>query len=175
MKENLKTTRYRNGVAITTGLNNYDWQQPNESYAVYDSNYANNTTYGKLYNWYAVTDSRNLCPTGWHIPSSSEWVTLINTLGGYGVAGGKMKSQGTQYWKTPNQDATNESGFSALPGGARYEDGTYSTITQQAYFWTSTNVDVTNATYYGMENFSGTIGSTDGMKIRGQSVRCIKD
>ncbi len=175
MKENLKTTRYRNGAAITTGLNNYVWQNPNEAYAVYDSNYANNTIYGKLYNWHAVTDSRNLCPTGWHIPSNNEWTTLIDTLGGASVAGGKMKSQGTQYWNTPNQDATNESGFTALPGGARFEDGTYSSIKGQAYFWSSTAIDVTNAKFYGMESLSGTISSYDGMKIRGQSVRCIKD
>jgi len=91
MKENLKVSRYRN--AIPTNLSNSAWQAANTgAHAIYNNDAANNTTYGKLYNWYAVVDSRNLYPTGWHVPTDAEWTTLENFLGGAGVAGGKMKS-----------------------------------------------------------------------------------
>jgi uncharacterized protein (TIGR02145 family) len=94
MAENLKTTKYRNGDTIPTNLTNAAWSDATTgAYAIYNNDAANNTIYGKLYNWYAVTDSRNICPVGWHVPSDSEWTTLVNYLGGALVAGGKLKSR----------------------------------------------------------------------------------
>lgn len=120
MRENLKVSKYRNGEAIPTGLNNADWLNTrNGAYAIYDNSNVNDAIYGKLFNWYAVRDSRGFCPTGWHVPTGAEWTTLTNFLGGDGEAGRKMKSMGTTYWQSPNTGATNESGFSALPGGYR--------------------------------------------------------
>jgi uncharacterized protein (TIGR02145 family) len=107
MKENLKVSKYRNGEAILTGLVNSAWANTNKgAYAIYDNDNTNNERYGNLYDWYAVNDSRGLCPSGWHIPSESEWSTLISYLGGESVPRGKLKSIGTSYWNSPNSDAT---------------------------------------------------------------------
>jgi uncharacterized protein (TIGR02145 family) len=118
MSENLRTTNYRNGDPIPTGLDNATWSTTTSgAYAIYNNDNANDAIYGKLYNWYAVADPRHVCPTGWHEPTDGEWTTLTDYLGGAAVAGGKMKTTGLQYWISPNTDATNESGFSGLPGG----------------------------------------------------------
>ena len=104
----------------------------------YDGNESNVATYGRLYTWYAVTDSRNVCPTGWHVPTDAEWTTLTTFLGGENVAGGKLKETGTTHWTTPNTGATNETGFTALPSGYRYIDGTFLTIFSMGIWWSST-------------------------------------
>jgi uncharacterized protein (TIGR02145 family) len=115
MAENLKTTRYNDGTAILTGLSNADWQiTTSGAYAIYNNDPANNTTYGKLYNIYAVKTNK-LAPAGWHVPTYTEWTTLTTYLGGEAVAGGKMKA--TTLWSSPNTGATNSSGFTGLPAG----------------------------------------------------------
>ena len=98
--------------------------------------------YGKLYNWYAVVDPRHVCPSGWHEPTDGEWTMLSNYLGGGSVAGGKMKSIGLQYWISPNIDATNESGFSGLPGGYRSYVGSYNSIGNYGWWWSSSEHQV---------------------------------
>nr|MBC8213906.1 fibrobacter succinogenes major paralogous domain-containing protein [Candidatus Neomarinimicrobiota bacterium] len=119
---NLKVTHYRNGDAILTGYSNSEWSDLDDTetgaYAVYDNNETNADTYGYLYNWYAVDDRRNIAPEGWHIPSDQEWQILVDFLG-ESVAAGKMQETGTEHWDSPNSSATNESGFTALPGGYR--------------------------------------------------------
>ena len=153
MKENLKTSKYRNGNAITTNLTDIGWQNTTSgAYAIYNNDAANNTTYGKLYNWYAVADPRGLCPAGWHAPSDAEWTTLENFLGGANGAGGKMKSTGTiltgtGLWQDPNTDATNSSGFTGLPGGYRLDFGAYTDFGYYGYWWSSTEASSTNAWY----------------------------
>jgi uncharacterized protein (TIGR02145 family) len=129
MSENLKTSKYSNGDLLPNVKGDTQWANLNTnawSYWANDSQYEN--SYGKLYNWYTAADPRNVCPTGWHVPMQDEWSTLINYLdpnanGGSVVpntaAGGKMKSTGLQHWNSPNLGATNESGFSGLPGGSR--------------------------------------------------------
>ena len=132
MAENLKVTHYRNGDPISTGHSNSEWadlvvyehgRRKSEigtetgAYCVYNDQESNADTYGYLYNWYAVDDSRNIAPEGWHVPTDDEWQTLINYLGG--GAGGKLKEAGTAHWNSPNTGSTNESGFTALPGGYR--------------------------------------------------------
>jgi len=123
MVENLKTTKFRDGSSIPNVTDAEEWVGHGElhsgAYCNYDNTAANSNTYGSLYNWYAVVDERNICPTGWHIPSEAEWATLIAYLGGQDVAGGKMKEAGTAHWSTPNTGASNSSGFTALPGGSR--------------------------------------------------------
>jgi uncharacterized protein (TIGR02145 family) len=181
MQQNLAVTKYRNGDPIPTGLGNTNWQNTtNGAYAIYNNVAANNTTYGKLYNWYAVNDSRGLCPTGWHVPSDAEWTTLINYLdpnadgGNNGnIAGGKMKS--TTGWNSPNTGATNESGFTGLPGGFRSFNGSYSTIGANGFWWSSTEYDSnfawTRLLYYDFSN----VDRFSNFKHSGFSVRCVRD
>jgi uncharacterized protein (TIGR02145 family) len=184
MQQNLVVTKYRSGDPIPTGLNNTTWQNTTAgAYAIYNNDAANNTTYGKLYNWYAVNDSRGLCPTGWHVPSDAEWTTLINYLDPNqnpsaigtqsSVAGGKMKS--TTGWISPNTGATNESGFTGLPGGVRSSNGTYDTIGYLGLWWSSTEDDSGDAwlrvLYYSVSN----VDRNDYSMQDGFSVRCVRD
>jgi uncharacterized protein (TIGR02145 family) len=174
MKENLKTSKYRDGSSITTGLSNTVWENTTAgAYAVYNNDEANNTTYGKLYNWYAISDSRNLCPTGWHVPSDEEWTTLENFLGGRTVAGGKMKT--TTGWQSPNAGATNESGFSGLPGGSRFFNGTSNFIGTFGNWWASTEGSATLAGNWDLNCNDGDLGRGNGGKRMGFSVRCLRD
>jgi uncharacterized protein (TIGR02145 family) len=174
MQQNLAVTKYRNGDPIPTGLSNTSWQGTTSgAYAIYDNVAANNTTYGKLYNWYAVNDSRCLCPTGWHVPSDAEWTTLATSLGGSSVAGGKMKS--TTGWTSPNTGATNESGFTALPGGYRYGDGPYVSFGSVGVWWSSTVNDSYDAWNRLLSYFSSPVFRNLDDKQLGFSVRCVRD
>jgi len=174
MKENLKTSKYRNGDPISTGLSNTQWQNTTTgAYAIYDNNAGNDTTYGKLYNWYAVTDSRNLCPAGWHVSSHTEWSTLENFLGGVTAAGGKMKT--TTGWQSPNTGATNESGFSGLPGGYRDIYGSYFIIGYNGYWRSSTENSTTSAWSMYLNYDSGSSVRHYFDKQNGLSVRCLRD
>ncbi len=182
MQQNLAVTKYRNGDPIPTGLSNTTWQNTTSgAYAIYNNDAANDTLYGKLYNWYAVNDSRGLCPNGWHVPSDAEWSALINYLdpsanGGNtspNAAGGKMKS--TMGWATPNTGATNASGFSGLPGGFRIYGGSYAFIGDDGYWWSSTEIDSVYAwnsiLYYDVSYAH----ASNNNKQNGFSVRCIRD
>ena len=176
MAENLKVTKYRDGTAIPTGLSNSSWGNTSSgAYAVYDDNEANADTYGYLYNWYAVDDSRNIAPEGWHVPTDAEWTTLTDYLGGESVAGGKLKEAGTEHWNSPNTGATNESGFTALPGGQRnYYNGDYDDMGGYGFFWSSTENTSTSAwgrilVYYHSEGVR-----SSGDKQDGFSVRCLR-
>ena len=137
MTENLKTTKYNNGTLIP---NVTDTQWKNLTTAEYcwhkNDAVAYKNPYGALYNWYVVETSK-LCPKGWHVSSDKEWTTLMDYLGGYDVAGGKVKDADTTYWRSPNKGATNESGFSALPGGW-CEDGEFGYLRGAGWCWTST-------------------------------------
>ncbi|MBN2411533.1 fibrobacter succinogenes major paralogous domain-containing protein [candidate division KSB1 bacterium] len=120
MAENLKVTRYRNGDAIPEVTDDLKWiNLTNGAYCHYNNNSNNTVNYGALYNWFAVNDSRKIAPKGWHVPSDAEWQRLVNFLGGEDVAGAKLKETGTTHWESPNEGATNESGFSARSGGSR--------------------------------------------------------
>ena len=170
MQQNLAVTKYRNGDPIPTGLSNTTWQNTtNGAYAIYNNDAANNTLYGKLYNWYAVNDSRGLCPIGWHVPSDAEWTTLETNLGGSSVAGGKMKS--TTGWS----DATNESGFTGLPGGYRTSVGAYDVIGLYGYWWSSTEDGSSYAWFRVLNYLNSDVGRSDSNKRSGFSVRCVRD
>ncbi|NBP75709.1 MAG: hypothetical protein EBU61_06730, partial [Crocinitomicaceae bacterium] len=168
MNENLRTTNYANGDPIPNITNNTQWQTlTTGAWTHYNNNSQNEIPYGKLYNWYAASDSRNVCPIGWHVPSNDEWILLVDYLGGLTVAGGKMKSTGTQYWISPNQDATNESGFSALPGGI-YTNNFYS-IGVDGCWWASTEVPTDSAWLKFIGASGGTLAEGPNFKWFGTS------
>ncbi|MFM7589923.1 MAG: fibrobacter succinogenes major paralogous domain-containing protein, partial [Bacteroidota bacterium] len=174
-QSNLKVSKYRNGDNIPTGLTNTDWQNATSgAYAIYNNDPVNDGLYGKLYNHYAVTDGRGLCPTGWHVPSDAEWTTLENQLGGSSVAGGALKSTATQPtlggWTSPNTGATNSSGFTAPPGGQRNVTGEFILMSNYGYWWSSSS-----AWFRYLSFFNSYIFRDSGNRAYGVSVRCLKD
>ncbi|NQU67476.1 MAG: hypothetical protein HQ510_05985 [Candidatus Marinimicrobia bacterium] len=191
MVENLKVTHYRNGDSIPTGYSGSEWSNLSTgAYAVYpwDDDVASLATcggncaetYGNLYNWYAVDDSRNITPEGWHVPTDEEWMELTDYLGGYLIAGGKMKSTGTiengdGLWYAPNAGATNESGFTALPGGYRLGGGTYGHMGNWGYYWSSTESGSFNAWRRTLYYHYSIVSRGSVSKQTGFSVRCVRD
>jgi uncharacterized protein (TIGR02145 family) len=176
MAENLKTTRYRNGGLIpNVTTDNTAWGiLTTGAWSYYNNDVSNNAIYGKLYNWY-TTLGDTLCPTGWGVPTDAEWTTLTNYLGGESVAGGKMKTIGTTYWNSPNTGATNESGFSALPGGFRIYDGSFLNIRGNAFFWSASANDDYNAWYRYMYTNNSNVNRLGTKKSVGASIRCLRD
>jgi uncharacterized protein (TIGR02145 family) len=147
---------------------------------------ANYTTYGVLYNWPAAMASsasssanpsevQGVCPTGWHLPSDAEWTELIDYLGGEDVAGGKLKEIGTTHWNSPNTGATNETGFTALPGGYRYTDGAFYDMETNGYWWSATEFNAALARYREMDFYSISVNRPTYFKELGVSVRCMRD
>jgi uncharacterized protein (TIGR02145 family) len=177
MAENLRVSRYRNGESIAIVTDNTAWSGLRTGGRSWYNN--DSTTYeypyGNLYNWYAVADNRGICPTGWHVPSDAEWTTLTTYLGGEIVAGGKMKSTGTAYWKYVNTGATNESGFSVLPGGYRVNVGSFFNISSTAFFWSATELDNNLAWNRHLHNNFGNVNRLYDYKSDGASVRCLRD
>lgn len=192
--ENLKTTHYKDGSEILFGLSIEDWTLEVGSYTVYPSDYDDNAIstcgndcseiYGNLYNWYAAIDERGICPEGWHVPSSDEYNDLINYIGGnYMIVGGKMKSTGTieggdGLWNDPNEGATNESGFTGIPGGSRTsgDGGIYEWIGKSGRFWSSSPYSsLTHA--YGRRLQHGSIATAEIVYSKGYgfSIRCLHD
>ena len=173
MAENLKTTKYRNGDPIPNITDDLAW--PNLTSGAlcnYLNNIENSNTYGLLYNWYAVIDNRNLAPKGWHIATNEEWATLFTYLGS--SASEKIKESDTIHWVSPNTGATNETGFTALPGGGRL-GGAFMYFGSAAYWWSATENSNTGEAYrISMGSYSGyTLSSRN--KAWGYSIRCIKD
>ncbi|NTV45450.1 MAG: hypothetical protein HGB11_02765 [Chlorobiales bacterium] len=181
MVENLKTTKYRNGDPITNITDNAQWNVAAATgapgYCIYDNDAANASTYGHIYNWYAVNDSRNIAPAGWHIPTRAEMQTLMDFLGGDSQAGNALKESGSTHWQSSNTAATNSSGFTALPGGFRYENGNFLNKGEFAYFWSITTFsnDATEAYYRSIYTGNGSVNDFYTSKATGFSVRCIKD
>jgi uncharacterized protein (TIGR02145 family) len=175
MAENLKTTKYKDGVSIPNVPDNTAWaSQTTGAYCLYNNDNANKTAYGLIYNWYTVNTGK-LCPTGWHVPSETEWTSLSTYLGGSGVAGAKMKETGASHWLIVHAATTNESGFTALPGGIRFANGTFDAFKAFGYFWSSTIYTSTFVwnwyVYYSGAEFE----KSDFQQSYGMSVRCIKD
>jgi uncharacterized protein (TIGR02145 family) len=137
--KNLDVTSYRNGDVIPQVTDATEWAGlTTGAWCYYNNDPLNGAIYGKLYNWYAVNDPRGLAPQGWHIPTDAEWKTLSTLLGGDAVAGGKMKTKGTNSWTSPNTSATNESGFAGLPGGVRNHVGNFSSFGHMGFLWCAT-------------------------------------
>jgi uncharacterized protein (TIGR02145 family) len=179
---NLSVIHYNNGDPIPNiPLGSYWYNTTSGAFVNWGNSPITAEIYGRLYNYYAVVDSRNLCPVGWHVPSDAEWTILINYLGGSSVAGGKLKEAGTDHWNSPNTGATNRSGFTALPGGVADWDFfsyyvTFYSLRVNGYFWTSTEISGTSsARYKFLSKNSSTIGGGANPMYLGQSVRCIKN
>jgi len=178
MAKNLNVNRYRNGDPIPQVNDSTEWVNLTTGAWCYYAEDANNgKTYGKLYNWYAVNDSRGLAPIGWHIPSDEEWTSLSDYLGGTSVAGGKLKETSTKYWGFLNLVTKNETDFAALPGGFRDCNGFYMFMSDKGIWWSSSERDTSFAWDRFMEGnsyalFRYYLGSK---KRGGYSVRCIKD
>ena len=177
MAENLKSTQYVNGDPIPLVTDNEEWTGlTTGAYCYYENDSETNAEiYGAFYNWFAVTDNRNVCPSGWHVPTPFEWATLINYLGGDSVAGGKLKEAGFDYWEVPNHGATNESGFTALPGGFRNYDGTFFGLGSYGNWWSSSETSSVYAYSPELTHDSETITGYGMNKKLGISIRCIKD
>ena len=188
MGENLKVSKYNDGTAISNLTDNTQWQNNTTgAWSYYNNDVANNAKYGKLYNWYAVSKTsngnKNVCPTGWHVPTNAEWAVLTYYLGNNHlddtVAGGKMKEVGTTSWESPNTDATNTSLFAALPGGRRF--GYFDNYKNNGgFWWSSSEVDTSDPYPFGAwgllisyNNGGAFIGEM--VKSNGLSVRCLKD
>ena len=176
MVENLKVTRYRDEYPIPNVTNGDEWRTlTTDAYCNYRNNEYFATTYGRLYNWYAVDNSRGLAPEGWHVPTDEDWQTLIDYLDGKWVAGGKLKEAGTTHWQSPNTGATNETGFTALPGGWRFLDGYFYDMGQIANYWSSTEFNSYNAWCRVLWWNHPYVSRNNRPKSWGFSVRCIKD
>lgn len=191
MQENLKTTRYRNGDLIPTGLTVTQWENTNSgAFAIYSDSIQYNNIYGKLYNWYAVTDPRGLCPAGWHVPSDNEWNQLVEFLDPQAnttvvgpqsqTAGGLMKSvgdleSGTGLWYSPNTGAINSSGFSGLPNGYRLYDGYFYGCGHIGNWWSSSPTNTNYAKFRQLLYTNGKVTRADYNVRSGISVRCLKD
>ena len=186
MAENLKVTHYRNGHAIPNVTGDTEWSNlTTGAYCNYDNDDNNADTYGSLYNWYAVNDRRNIAPYGWHVPRDADWKTLEMYLGmsqseaddtGYRGTdeGGKMKETGTTHWDSPNTGATNESGFSALPGGYLTNNGNYISMGRRAKFWSSTDYNSYTAWYRYLNCHHSEVDRGYDAKQYGLSVRCVR-
>ncbi len=168
MQENLNTLRYHNGDSILNITNTLEWSTTvTGAYCNYNNDTANASIYGRLYNWYAVNNNSNLCPTGWHVPTNNEFVILENYVGDIGAA---LRS--TSGWN--NNNGTNTSGFSGLPAGARRYTGSFSYLGNYAEWWSSTlNIDQAWSICVGSS--FGYINRVDDPLREGFSIRCIKD
>ena len=171
----MRTTKYNNGNSIPHVTKNDDWGElSTHAYCWYDNDIHYKNLYGALYNWHTVNTDK-LCPTGWHVPTDAEWTTLTDYLGGESIAGGKLMETDTIHWSSPNTGATNETGFTALPGGYRYFNGSFFYNGKEGYWWTSSE-NLTSSSwdrelYYGFSY----IGRYSDDKRYGYSVRCLQD
>jgi uncharacterized protein (TIGR02145 family) len=193
MAANLNTTHYADGTAIPLVTGNSNWDTldyTDKAYCWYDDDSATNAnTYGALYTWSAAMNGtasssaspsgiQGVCPTGWHLPSDAEWTTLTDYLGGEDVAGGKLKETGTTHWQSPNEGATNESGFTALPGGGRVDEGRGGTSYGIGYlgFWWSSTEGATGGAWSRLLGYDfSTVYRLPSNKHYGFSVRCLRD
>jgi len=173
---NLNVDTYRNGDPIPEVKLNNDWfSLTTGAWCYYGIDTANGVIYGKLYNWYAVNDPRGLAPVGYHVPTNAEFTTLANYLGGYLVAGGKMKQTGTDLWASPNVGATNTSGFTSIPAGYRGQSVGFNSLGHYTAFWTSMALNSVNAIYRFSTGAYEYFADHDVSKKTGFSVRLIKD
>ncbi len=181
MAENLKTTKLNDGTPIPLVTEDQNWTALSTlGYCWYnnETNYTNG--YGALYNWYAVNTGK-LCPTGWHVPSDNEWTVFVDFLGGMDVANAKIRETGTTHWQSESSDATNISGFTALPGGCRFWNGQFANSGISIYLWSSTEYFQSGGLSldwfylnYGNATLSSS-GRGNNNANSGLSIRCLKD
>jgi uncharacterized protein (TIGR02145 family) len=175
MRKNLSTIKYTNGDSIPQITDQSNWANlTTGAWCWYNNDSANyGSVYGKLYNWYAISDQRGVCPIGWHIPNDTEWSLLLDSLGGASIAGGALKS--LSGWEYPNLGASNSSGFSALPGGLRGNSGYFNVAGSQGYFWSSSLQDIDRPYFRNLNANYTSVYRGYGYSKDGFSVRCVKD
>jgi uncharacterized protein (TIGR02145 family) len=176
MQTNLNVETYRNGDPIPEVTDPTAWAAlTTGAWCYYSNDKDTYGQYGKLYNWYAVDDARGLAPRGWHVPTNTEWTTLITNLGGNGAAGTELKEAGTDHW-TASNTGTNSSRFTAFGGGNRNFDGTFNAIKNNGFWWTSTFNTSTTAYAKVMTYNTSIVSNYNSLnKNNGYSVRCVKD
>jgi uncharacterized protein (TIGR02145 family) len=185
--QNLSVSRYRNGDLIPQVTDDIEWGTlTTGAWCWYNNDSVNYSQYGKLYNWYAVNDPRGLAPAGWHVPSDAEWNKLVKCIDpaadttitqGYQntTAGGAMKEAGTIHWSSPNNGATNSSGFAGLPAGLRVENGDFTLIGDFGLWWSSTELDAGFAGSRILNYFGADVLFSNDFKVNGFSVRLVRD
>ncbi len=188
MAENLKVTHYPNGDPIPLVTDNTAWDNlgnnnTDDAYCYYNNDV--NSIYGALYTYAAaigdnwekdLVENQGVCPDGWHLPSDAEWTELTDYLGGEAVAGGKLKEAGTTHWIAPNAGATNESGFTALPGGGRVGNyGTFFGLGYNGYWWSVTQGNNSKAWRRSLYCRNSVVSRYFSNKSPGFSVRCVRD
>jgi uncharacterized protein (TIGR02145 family) len=173
--ENLRTTRFNDSTPIPLVTDNLTWEfLSTPGYTWSDNDSETNKVYGILYNWHAVHTGK-LAPAGWHVATKDEWTILINKFGGDQVAGGKLKEEGIRHWESPNTGATNESGFTALPGGNRNPNGTFYDLTSSGFWWTSTDKSEYYARGFNLNTSVNKVEIYDPSKNEGLYVRCVRN
>ena len=191
LRENLRTTRYNDGTPIPNVVSTEEWvNTESPAYVWYEHDISNKVPFGALYNWYAVGSRPDLCPAGWRVATDDDWKTLEAFLGmtpeeieGTGmrgtIEGGKLKEAGTDNWYEPNEGATNEYGFTALPSGRRRANGSFVGMEQRiqgSTIWTYTGTSAETAYYRHLAIRSARIGrNPEGEKKMGLAVRCIRE
>jgi uncharacterized protein (TIGR02145 family) len=177
MVENFKATHYSNGDPIPNVTDNSQWSKlTTGAYCNYNNDTNNVNTYGRLYNNYVISDTRNLAPTGWHVATKDEGDGLSNSFGGEGVAGLCLRESGTAHWQAPNTGATNSSGFTGLPGGERKIDGTFGDIKLLGNWWTPIlGGGAVSAWHQLVYDNAAFIHGWNNPLTLGYSVRCVKD
>ena len=174
MVKNLSVSRYRNGDLIPQVQDQTQWSNlTSGAWCYYDNNSINGRVYGKLYNWYAVNDSRGIAPLGWHVPSDTEWAELVSRNGGPLNAGKGLRA--TILWNLGSGETTNSSGFTGLPAGYRDASGYFATLGSSMHFWTSSESDLNTAWFYYGNNANNNIDRYNPSKNYGFSIRCIKN
>jgi len=175
MKENLKVTHYNNGDPILNVTDHIQWiNQTSGAYCNYKNSNIIASIYGRLYNWYAVNDARKIAPEGWHVATNDEWMELEFYFGGVFTAG-PLKETGTMHWASPNIGATNSSGFTALPGGARFDLNGFNENGITGSWWNTGETFAHFAWFRTVSNDESMMRPAFTTKTTGLSVRCIKD
>ena len=184
MAENLKVTKYNDGTAIPLVTDNAIWIKLDDTdspgYCYYDNDVSNASSYGALYNWYAVSSStnggKNVCPSGWHVPSDGEWTTLTDYIGIRTDAGAKLKStSGWQEYNGQSGNGTDDYGFSGVPSGERHYKGVFVDIGKRCNWWSSTSHASNQAWFRSLFYYNNTVGGSYNWKEEGISVRCVRD
>jgi uncharacterized protein (TIGR02145 family) len=176
MAENLRTTHYSNGTPILNISDMDEWEEnvSTGAWGYYDNDESNDAVYGKLYNWFAATDSQGLCPQDWHVPDGDDWEALTEYLGGSDTAGCSMKEEGTSHWDSPNTCADNRSGFTGLPGGYRDPSG-FVNLGRHGGWW-STEEDNAERGWFHIINYNDSnLYRLFMFKKNEVSIRCVRD
>jgi uncharacterized protein (TIGR02145 family) len=183
MKENLRTTRYNDGTPIPQVTDYEAWAGlESPAYCWYNNDSTQAVEYGALYNWYVV-ETDKLCPEGWHVPSDEEWNEMVSVIEDLTSIGGALKESGTTHWRNPNTGASNETGFTALPGGYRSYLGTFNLLRASGYWWSSTETnwysvsgtEPTRVIFRSVQHDNAKLIRHISERTNGFSVRCVKN